>query len=404
MSEEHAANPPGPALSAAPTWRREPYRLFFPLGILLSWAGVGHWLWLSLTREGPPTSVFHAMAQIQGFEMAFAIGFLFTAIPRRTQTPPAEPWEMILGLIAPAGTTIAAYAGALLVAQAFFGVAALGLIAFILRRFVSRQAGRRPPDSFVWLPLALAIGVGGSALTGVHRAVGPSAWWLHNMGKSMALEGLFLALIIGVGGMVIPLLTRGEAPADSVPGLRSRVKKLAHALFALVLVASFALEERSSAALGFALRAALTLGLLLWAAGIHRPPSIPGWHRWLVWAAAWLIPAGYALAALRPEHKHAGLHVVFIGGFALMTLAVGMHVSLAHAGYQRSVRGRSWSVVLLGALILVALVARVLMDFDPERLWLHMLIASAAFIAATGAWCWRVLPRLWTEAGPEEQV
>ena len=30
--------------SAAPLWRSEPFRLFFPLGAVLGWIGVGHWL------------------------------------------------------------------------------------------------------------------------------------------------------------------------------------------------------------------------------------------------------------------------------------------------------------------------------------------------------------------------
>jgi hypothetical protein len=25
-------------------WRREPFRIFFPLGVVLAWLGIGHWL------------------------------------------------------------------------------------------------------------------------------------------------------------------------------------------------------------------------------------------------------------------------------------------------------------------------------------------------------------------------
>ena len=46
---ESSLIPPGvvsvsDALASAPLCRREPFRLFFPLGVLLAWAGVGHWL------------------------------------------------------------------------------------------------------------------------------------------------------------------------------------------------------------------------------------------------------------------------------------------------------------------------------------------------------------------------
>ena len=50
----------------------------------------------------------------------------------------------------------------------------------------------------------------------------------------------------------------------------------------------------------------------------------------MVWLSAWAIPAGYLGAAAEPWAAQAGLHVVFIGGFALMALSVGIHVSLAH--------------------------------------------------------------------------
>ena len=68
--------------------RREPYLLFFPLGILLSWTGVGHWLLYALGVIGDYRPIFHSMVQIQGFMMCFAVGFLFTMIPRRTGTDP----------------------------------------------------------------------------------------------------------------------------------------------------------------------------------------------------------------------------------------------------------------------------------------------------------------------------
>ena len=58
----------------APLWRHEPYRLFFPLGALLAWAGVLHWLLHSVGLLASYEPVFHSIAQIQGFMMCFAVG------------------------------------------------------------------------------------------------------------------------------------------------------------------------------------------------------------------------------------------------------------------------------------------------------------------------------------------
>ena len=57
----------GQVTSSAGALRKDPYRLFFPLGVLLGWAGVGQWLWFSLGGGGPFRVVFHSMVQVQGF-------------------------------------------------------------------------------------------------------------------------------------------------------------------------------------------------------------------------------------------------------------------------------------------------------------------------------------------------
>jgi AhpD family alkylhydroperoxidase len=108
----------------------------------------------------------------------------------------------------------------------------------------------------------------------------------------------------------------------------------------------------------------VVLVALLVGARIDRPPSVPGLYRRLVWLAAWLLPAGYALAALTPRYEEAGLHVVYIGGFALMALSVGHHVAQAHGGTPQVLAGRPGRLVALAALILGAVVFRALVDLD----------------------------------------
>ena len=127
--------------------------------------------------------------------------------------------------------------------------------------------------------------------------------------------------------------------------------------------------------------------------------AMAGWHRYLVWLSAWMLPVGYLLAALMPAQKKAGLHIVFIGGFALMALSVGLHVVLAHGGHEREVHGRPWQVPIYGGLLLAAVVLRALMDFDAPRFFLRMTAASACFLAATLLWCGLALPRIWRSAG-----
>jgi len=305
------------ALAAAPPWRREPYRVFFPLGALLAWAGVLHWLLHSVGLLPDYQPVFHSIVQIQGFMMCFAVGFLFTAIPRRTGTAPPAGWQIGLGLAAPIGTTVAAWLQRFALSQFCWLVLVVVLITFAVGRLRSGRAARRPPDSFVWVPLALLMGCVGALLIGAYGLMGPDYFWLHDLGRLLLLQGMFLGLVLGVGGLVLPLLIRNEPPPDGGATPRSRGARLAHLAAAILLVASFWIENSVSLRGGYALRAALILVVLLAVGRIWRWPTVPGWHRWLVWLTAWLIPAGYVLAALFPFEKKAGLHVVFIGGFAL---------------------------------------------------------------------------------------
>src|SRR5262245_53606399 len=87
------------AQHGAPT---DPYRIFFPLGALLGIAGVSIWPlyhW-GVTAGYSPRS--HAFVQTDGFLFAFIVGFLWTAVPRftETRTPPVAIQYIVAALLA----------------------------------------------------------------------------------------------------------------------------------------------------------------------------------------------------------------------------------------------------------------------------------------------------------------
>src|ERR1051325_2190205 len=57
---------------------------------------VSHWLLYATGVTASYSCMFHGLLQMQTFMMTFAIGFLLTALPRRTQTPPAASAEMMI--------------------------------------------------------------------------------------------------------------------------------------------------------------------------------------------------------------------------------------------------------------------------------------------------------------------
>ncbi|MCY1022768.1 NnrS family protein [Pyxidicoccus sp. MSG2] len=380
---------PVSSLRPVPVWRREPYRLLFPLGVVLGQVGVVHWLLYALGLASTWRSTSHALTLVQGFMLCFALGFLYTFIPRRTGTEGPSAVQLGVSLALPVAVTASAWWEAWWLTEACF-LAQLGvLLSFVVPRILSPGPGRTVPEGMLWVPLSLAMGAAGAVLTAIPPGVGPR--WLHPLGTGLLLQGMFAGLVLGVGGMLLPMFLHGEGPG-AAEGARRRVKQALHVAAALCFVASFFVELLASSRWGHGLRALVVAVALVGPTRLWRPPSQAGLHRWFIWASGWLLPSGYAVVALRPELRTAGLHVVFLGCFALMALAVSVHVVLAHGGQGRLLMGNPWQVGAVGALMLVAVVARVLVPFAAERFTLWLGIAAAAFLGATAVWAAFLVP------------
>ncbi|HVS13214.1 MAG TPA: NnrS family protein [Thermoanaerobaculia bacterium] len=384
-------------MTAVERLRSEPYRLFFPLGVLLSWAGVGHWLLFGWGATQEYRSIFHAITQVQGFLMCFAAGFLTTMLPRRTSSPPPSLALIALCLLCPIATSVAAWRGAWILAQLCWLVLAVALLAFAAPRLGPALGTRRPPHSFVWIPAALALGILGTLATAVGAALGPAAWSLHELGRGLVLQAMFVALVLGVGSFAIPLLTRGEAAADAGQTPRDDLLRTLHLLGIGALAASFVVEAWGSVRLGLGLRGAVAWAVLLLAARLYRPPARPGLIRWSIWSAAWCVPLGYTVAALSPLAVAGPLHITFIGGFALLALSVGAQVILGHGGYGRLKAGRPPALLAMIAALLLAIAARLMMVVREDQLLLWTAWAAGLFLVATATWSAFLIPKLFRQ-------
>jgi uncharacterized protein involved in response to NO len=362
-------------------WRREPYRLLFPLGWLLALFGTGPWVLFATGLDPTYRNVFHAMAQVQGFLTCYALGFLLTFIPRRTATAPPPAALIVVSMICPALTIAFAFAGQWAASQVSWVVVLMAMATFAIRR--ARQAGARAvPPGFAWVPLTLAVSVAGTVVTGVAAAVGPHWMWLHDVARGVVLQGTFSGLVLGVGSFLLPILVYGTPPPELAVGAR-RVRALLHLVAAAAFFGSFAIEAGVGVTAGYALRAAVALAVLV-TAGLHRWPSATGTHRKLAWLGVWCLPLGFAIVAALPAYRYLGLHVVFIGGFAMTTFAVSTHVALAHGGGdpgRASIAARLMLILLGTALLSRGLAVVDLMHF---RLWLGA--AGGAFLLAAFAW------------------
>jgi uncharacterized protein involved in response to NO len=375
-----------------PSLHRDPWRAFFPLGVLLGWAGVLHWLLYAAGLSQRYDAVFHATAQIQGFLTSIALGFLFTFVPRRTETPPPSAAALAAGAAAPVAATVLAWEGRWASAQVAWAVGIAGVAVFVGRRVLAPGVSRRLPAVFAWVPVALLAGIGGAIVAAVAASLGPREEpELWRLGRGLVHQGFVTALVVGVGGTMLPALTRAEPPLPGSLGGRGRAGHLAAAL---LFLATFPMEVYAAPRVALALRAAVAGGVLAVAARLWRSPSAPGLHRRFMWIAAWLLPAGYLAAAAWPDQRAAVLHVAFIGSFALLALSVALHVALSHGGRPELLAGRPWQVWCTGLLLLAAVAFRLLGGFDPARLRPWLALAAGSFLLATIAWAWLVGPAL----------
>src|SRR6202011_4117710 len=97
-----------------------------------------------------------------------------------------------------------------------------------------------------------------------------------------------------------------------------------HALGAALYFASFWIGHLVLLPLGFALRAAVTLGGVLRRVRSAPLSKSPGAAGRAIRTALGMLPLGNAWAALVPESRRAGMHIIYLGCFAVLVLVVSM--------------------------------------------------------------------------------
>jgi uncharacterized protein involved in response to NO len=333
----------------------------------------------------------HALAQTNGFLYAFIAGFLLTAVPRFTGTaPPSRFAQFFLAamLVLSVGASELQAFG---VGTAAFVVAHLTLASILVRRFTRRK--QNPPSTFVFIGLALFAGALGALLScAVAWEIAPAD--LDLLGKRLLTEGMVMLLVLGVGGFLGPrLLGFAELPKHPTPGgpvdrpvLHSGpIERLWLAagsaiLGALVAEYVFGLTWMS------VLRAAIVTGVIVGTLRIWRLPLVRTTLSWCLWTANWLTVVSVWLIAFAPRYRVDFLHVLFVGGFSLLILAVGTRVTLSHGGHDLTQERRSWPLRIGLTLGLVAMLARVGAPFAPRAYFDHLMFAGLLWMA--GMLCW----------------
>ncbi|RMH38622.1 MAG: hypothetical protein D6689_19015 [Deltaproteobacteria bacterium] len=363
--------------------RAEPYRLLFPLGLASAWLGVSHWLLYGLGALSAYSGLRHALLMTEAMFSAFALGFLMTAVPRRTQTLPAHAVELVAATAAVVATALGAQLDRVVLSQAGFLAAMSVLLAFVVRRTEHPQAGRRPPNAFVLIPIGAAAGIAG-AVAIARMANGQGSLTTYLAGRELVQQGPFLCIVLGAGALLLPLIEGLPPPPDAGATRGHRLARLGYAALGLAIVATLVADPSWPRAARAARAALVTAGLVASRAG--RWPRKPGLHRRAAAASVWLVPAGLALAAAFPDRAVAGLHVAFIGGLSLLVLAASAHVAIGHGARSEWMARNPRAVAAMVACVVAATVLRATAHWWPEHLYALYAAAAALWLAGSVAW------------------
>ncbi len=368
---------------------REPFRWFFPLGALLGGAGVLPWLLFGAGWIPSWPGAYHALAMTQSFLVAVAVGFLGTMLPRRTGAAPLSRTEIAVTSTALLAVPVAALLGRLVVAQAAYLVVLGTLAQFALRRMWRSSLPILP--SFVLIPAALAAGVAGALLIATSAMGGPA--WMLAVGRSLVGEGVFLGLVLALAPLLTPAICHDGKAGDPAPD-RQRRQRLLHGAVAALLLASFAVEHAASQRAGLLLRGAVVAGAVL-VAGVARPPTARGLHRWIYWLALVLLPIGLLAGGAWPALRVPFLHVTLIAGLSLLVFAVATHVVLVHTGREALAFRRPWPVAIVAVLVLAATALRASAELlFSSHYFEALLAASSLWLAGLVTWAAFLVPKI----------
>ncbi len=374
----------------------EPFRVFFPLGLLAGVVGLSLWplYFLGMLQAYP--AFIHARLMVEGFMAAFIFGFLGTAGPRLLSANRLTGMELLSLLALYLAALGAHLAGRFLLGDALFLALLLNFVLILGKRFITR--GELPPPNFVLVGCGMFSGITGTAFV-VFTSIRGDVAHLYALGLLLLEQGFVLFPLLGVGVFLFPRFL--DVPSrDELPELQKwtaawRRKAMLALSVALVIAVSFVIESCGYFRIGSVLRfgaATFYIATQLPALLAFRRAPFAGQ---CIRVSVWMLLAGLLWPVFLPAYRVAGLHLVFIGGFMLTALTVATRVMHGHSGQAHLFSRRLPFLVTTSALLMAGMATRIGADFIPgETRNVHLIYAALLCIAAALVWGFRLIPRV----------
>ena len=373
----------------------EPFRLLFPLGVILGLVGVLLWPAFALGWWETYPAFPHARIMIQGFLTAFVFGFLGTALPRLLEVKRVgrQPtFFLAAGLV---GLTVVHLLHFTVIGDGFFLVLLGAFFLLLLDRLRHRQD--TPPPGFVLVLMGMAcawLGTGLLFADGLGGGTLPA--WVIKLARLMAWQGYLLLPILGIGAFLLPrffgLPSRHAFPELMMPTPEWRRRAAFAAGCGGLILLAFFLEASGWVLWGNLLKAVTVVVYVLREVPLHKATEAKGSLAFGLRIALLALPVGFALIAAFPAWQLTFVHVVFITGFSLITLIVASRVVLGHSGQSVQFKAVLPAVLILILLVLGGLLVRVGADFWPEHRYGLYGISATMWALGVVIWSVSILP------------
>ncbi len=362
----------------------EPYRVFFFSGAIWSIIGVSLWPLYYAQKLGFYPNFVHARLMIEAFGAAFVVGFLGTAGPRMASAPKLTPLELIWLFGLHQAVAISHLCQNQLLGDKLF----IGLLGSLLLCLVIRVVRFRkdwPPPQMLLAVTGLLCGIGGAAML-----LFPSNYSdprLFRLAGLLLYQGLLLPPVLGIGSFLFPRMLGGDFGEPKTPA-QSRAKLIRSVAAAVFIISSFVIEAMGQVIAGYALRGIVAAAYLLievrWRKSPNDEPcgTLTTGLKWSL--AMGLLGIGLA-GFFYPQHVSVE-HLLYIGGFGMLTLIVGSRVLFGHSGDLDGFFVRSKWVRFLVFLGVLTATTRATPAWVPSTTVSHHIYASITW--ALLALCW----------------
>lgn len=371
--------------SETPIWASEPFRIFFPLGILASILGTMIWpLFYAGVWPFAP-NLQHPRMMIFGFGFAFVAGFLGTAWPRFLEARAIGRIELGLLVVTWLTAQVLYALHELRWGDGAFAVHALTLSVILLIRLKpgqERSGGELPSPGFVLAISAVLLG-GSVALVWALFPASLSPGWFQ-FTKLVAWQGLLLIPLLGVGSYLFARFF--QTPGKRPPTANSKQRAIGVWAAASLVMISFAIEAAGWIRIGNLARFGAILVWTIMATPALYTQASKSTRPWALRIAIGSIALTFLIRGIWPGPAYAITHILFLAGFGLAMLLAADRVSLGHGGDLKNTPPKSPLWRWLVWLMLLGAATRVSADMKASILVSHHIYAAITWIIIALIW------------------